>query len=328
MNCNKYFLSPFRQFFALSLFMMLAVGISAQDEAHEGGGEHHRGLQKVGNTFESVWLIDNQTVLVPLKKTAEFDILHRFGTVKNGYDDFWGLYAPSNIRLGVSYVPIKNLMLGVGITKERFLWDYNLKYSILREQGEKTFPVSVTYFGSLAVDTRNASNFRKHEDRYSYFHQLMVARKVNRDFSVQASLNLSHFNFVEAFINDENEVVGKMKNDHYSISVMGRYKVSDAFAFIANYDQPITNHLENNPKPNISFGVEVATVLHAFQGFIGSYKSIVPQYNNVFNQNDFADGGFLLGFNITRLFDLEMENMKDMLFSRKAKKKAKKEGKE
>ena len=108
MNFNKYFLSRLRQFFALSLCMMLGIAISAQEETHEDVGEHHRGLQKVGNTFESVWLIDNQTVLVPLKQTFEFDILHRFGTVQNGYNDFWGLYAPSNIRLGMSYVPIKN----------------------------------------------------------------------------------------------------------------------------------------------------------------------------------------------------------------------------
>ena len=215
-------------------------------------------------------------------------------------------------------------MIGVGITKERLLWDYNIKYALLREQGEKPSPVSVTYFGSLAVDTRNAKNFRQHLDRYSYFHQLMIARKINRDLSIQASINLSHFNYVEAFLNDEQEVVGKMKNDHYSFSVMGRYKISDAFAFIGNYDQPITNHLTNNPKPNISIGVEVATVLHAFQGFIGNYKSIVPQYNHAFNQNDFTDGGFLVGFNITRLFDLKMENMGDMLFSRKDKKKKKK----
>ena len=53
----------------------------------------------VKNTFESVWIIDNQTVMVPLKKTFEMDIQHRFGTVENGYEDFWGFFAPSNIRL-------------------------------------------------------------------------------------------------------------------------------------------------------------------------------------------------------------------------------------
>ena len=52
----------------------------------------------VKNTFGSVWLIDNQTVIVPIKGTFEFDIQHRFGTVKNGISDLAGFFAPSNIR--------------------------------------------------------------------------------------------------------------------------------------------------------------------------------------------------------------------------------------
>ncbi|MEO7264291.1 MAG: DUF5777 family beta-barrel protein, partial [Ferruginibacter sp.] len=66
-------------------------------------------LKPVKNTFESVWIIDNQTILVPVKGTFEMDIMHRFGTVKKGYEDFWGFFAPSNIRLGFSYVPINKL---------------------------------------------------------------------------------------------------------------------------------------------------------------------------------------------------------------------------
>jgi hypothetical protein len=280
---------------------------------------HSRPLQRVGNTFESIWLIDNQTVLVPLRKTFEFDILHRFGTIKNGYSDFLGLYAPSNIRIGFGYTPVNNLMVGFGFTKERLLWDVNLKYAILKEKGKKPFPVSVTYFGNVAAETREKINYLNTSDRFSYFHQLMVAKKVTRDLSVQGSINLSHFNHVEGYINSEGEIAGKMKNDHLSFSLLGRYKISDAFAFIGNYDQPITQHPVNNPNPNISFGVELATPLHAFQVFMGNYKWMVPQYNNMYNNNNFAEGAFLVGFNITRLLDAKEENLSDMMFKRKSK---------
>jgi hypothetical protein len=280
---------------------------------------HSRPLQRVGNTFESIWLIDNQTVVVPLRKTFEFDILHRFGTVKNGYSDFLGLYAPSNIRIGFGYTPVNNLMVGFGFTKERLLWDVNLKYAILKEKGKNPFPVSVTYFGNVAAETREKINYLNTSDRFSYFHQLMVAKKVTRDLSVQGSINLSHFNHVEGYINSEGEIAGKMKNDHLSFSLLGRYKISDAFAFIGNYDQPITRHPVNNPNPNISFGVELATPLHAFQVFMGNYKWMVPQYNNMYNNNNFAEGAFLVGFNITRLLDTKEENLGDMMFKRKSK---------
>lgn len=44
----------------------------------------------VKNTFSSIFIIDNQTVMVPYKGTLEFDIQHRFGLIENGYEDFWG----------------------------------------------------------------------------------------------------------------------------------------------------------------------------------------------------------------------------------------------
>lgn len=278
---------------------------------------HSRPLQRVGNTFESTWLIDNQTVLVPLRKTFQFDILHRFGTINNGYSDFWGLYAPSNIRLGFAYTPINNLMVGFGFTKFNLLWDFNAKYAIMKEHGPNPKPVSVTYFVNMAVDTRPSENFTYGSDRWSYFHQIMVAKKLNRDLSVQGSLNLSHFNAVEAFINPEGDKQALMNNSHFSFTILGRYKVSDALSFIGNYDQPITQHPANNPNPNISLGLELATPLHAFQVFVGNYQWIIPQYNNVFNRNNFTDGQFLIGFNITRLLDVKEENLKEMVFKEK-----------
>jgi hypothetical protein len=315
--------------------VLVAMGYSVcmgQDESETKKPEeevitiaiHSRPLQRVGNTFESVWLIDNQTVLVPLRKTFEFDIQHRFGTMGKGYDDLWGIYAPSNIRIGFGYTPINNLMVGFGFTKERLLWDFNVKYAILKENSERGWPVSVTYYGNIAVDTRQEENFAGYTnqtDRFSYFHQIMVAKKLTRDFSLQGSINLSHMNMVEAYFNPEGEKEPKMKNDHISGSLLGRYKVSDAFAFIANYDQPFTKHTTNNPKPNISMGVELATPLHAFQVFVGNYQWLVPQYANFYNQNDYTGGlkGFLIGFNITRLLDTQEEDLGDMMFKRKKK---------
>jgi hypothetical protein len=280
---------------------------------------HSRPLQRVGNTFESIWMIDNQTTHVPLRRTFEFDIIHRFGTVLNGYEDFFGLYAPSNIRIGFGYTPINNLMVGLGFTKYNLLWDVNVKYALLKEKGDRPFPVSLTYYGNMAIDTRPDENFVNNTDRLSYFNQLMVAKKLTRDFSAQVSVNYSHMNAVEGYVDDNGDIQGTMKNDHFSFSLLGRYKISDAFAFIGNYDQPLTQHPANNPHPNISLGVELATPLHAFQVFMGNYDWIVPQYSNFFNENDYTEGAFLIGFNITRLLDTQEEDLGDMMFKRKNK---------
>ena len=301
---NRNFQSSKRiLFLLLAIFSLTINGVVAQDPDTETETEE-QDTRPVRSIFESAWLIDNQSVLVPIKGTFEFDMQHRFGTWQNGYDDFYGLFASSNIRLGFSYTVIDRLAVGFGITKSNMTWDISGKYAILRQTRSGNIPISITYFGNIAIDTRNKDNFVNSSDRYSFFNQLIIARKITPEFSAQIAPSYSHFNSVEAFINSSNEIESIMNNDHFAISVAGRYKVSDVMAIIANYDQPITKHKSNNPNPNISFGVEMATSSHTFQIFAGNYYFITPQRNNVFNQNNpefFSD--FLIGFNITRLWN-------------------------
>jgi hypothetical protein len=281
------------------LLTMLGINVIAQDSVQPVNAKS----KPVKNTFESNWIIDNQSVIVPIKGTFEMDILHRFGVVTNGYKDFYGLFAPANIRLGFSYVVRNNLQLGFGFTKERLQWDFNAKYAIVKQSKSKGWPISITYFGNIVVDTRDKENFVEGTDRLSYFNQIIIARKITDKFSAQVSPSLSHFNNVEGYIDEEGKIQQKMKNDHFAIAFMGRYKLTEQMAFLVNYDQPLTEHPTNNPHPNISFGLEVVTSSHAFQVFAGNYQGIVPQSNNFYNQNDYTEGQFLIGFNITKLWN-------------------------
>ena len=282
----------------LVLFALITIPLSAQEE-----GETKKKEKPVRSMFESTWLIDNQTVIVPIKGTFQMDILHRFGNFGNGYDDLFGIFAPSNIKLGFGYSILDNLSIGFGITKNYKTWDFNIKYAIIQQTRSGSMPLSITYFGNAALDSRQAKNFANSTDRWSYFHQLIIARKVTDAFSIQVAPSLSHYNAVEAYINTEMEEVAKMNNDHIAIAISGRYKIKDQLAVIASYDQPITDHLENNPFAGVAFGIEATTSSHAFQIFIGNYKDIVPQRNNTFNNNEFGEGDILLGFNITRLWN-------------------------
>ncbi len=283
-------------------------------------------VKPVKNTFESVWIIDNQTVMVPVKHTLEMDIMHRFGVIDKGYRDFWGFFAPSNIRLGINYSPINNLNLGIGITKNNMLFDASAKYAIIKQTKGK-YPVSVTYYGNVAINTKktgdvvlyDGSAIKHNSDRYFFFNQLIIARKITNKLSVQIAPSVTHQNAVAGFYM-KNDSTGKviyrsMKNDHFAIAVAARYKLTNVTSVMVNYDQPLTKHPSNNPHPNLSFGVEFNTSSHSFQVFVGNYYNLNPQQNNLFNKiNPFkytdnltgqkVNGGqFLIGFNITRLWN-------------------------
>lgn len=282
-------------------------------------------IKPVKNTFRSVWIIDNQTVMVPIKKTFEMDIQHRFGTINKGYEDFWGLFAPSNIRLAVSYSPIDKLYVGMGITKSNMIWDFNAKYSII-QQTPGVYPVSITYYGDFSFDTRKDGKngpfahlfsnskitdgdglFTYYTDRFLYFHQLIIARKINNKISVQVAPSVSHQNSVNGYYKQidstTRKVVGEMQHNHFAVSFAGKYQLTNVTSIIFNVDQPVTIHTAGNPNPNVSAGLEFTTGSHAFQLFLTNYSFLNPARNNLYNRNNWRDNKFLVGFNITRLWN-------------------------
>jgi len=318
-NISKGWLTLPVSFF--SFLILFQANLSAQDSTAVAEiTAAPKKVKPVKNTFQSIWIIDNQTVMVPVKGTFEMDIMHRFGTVQKGYDDFWGFFSPSNIRLGVTYSPINKLNLGIGITKSNMLWDVSAKYSIIAQTKGK-YPVSVTYYGNVAYATlkdKDKSIFKYTTQRISFFNQLIIARKVTDKLSVQIAPSVSHQNAVSGYYT-KNDSTGtaifkNMKFDHFAIAVSGRYQLTNVTSLLINYDQPITTHATNNPNPNLSFGFEFNSSGHTFQLFMGNYSLLNQQRNNLYNTNSPFDytqadgtkvkgGAFLIGFNITRLWN-------------------------
>ncbi|MEQ8302433.1 MAG: DUF5777 family beta-barrel protein [Cyclobacteriaceae bacterium] len=275
----------------LILTILCSGGAWAQDEGEDATSER----TPARPAFESAQLLDMQSVVVPSKGTLEFDIQHRFGLVENGISDLYGLYAPSNIRMGFTYAPINNLSLGFGFAKFKKYLDFNAKYAILKQSRDGAIPVSVTYFGDVAVDTRAPENFSESVHRLSYYNELIIARRITSKISLQLSPSFSHFNATDSLY----------KHDVIALGVGARYKFSSQSSIVINYVHQFTTH--DDPdfelQPNISIGWEIATSSHAFQIFITSFQSIIYQENISYNTNDFLKGDIAIGFNITRLWN-------------------------
>jgi hypothetical protein len=313
---------PLCFYLVVLLFLLNSNGIAQDDSAAAAKKipSPVMVMQKpVKNTFQSVWIIDDQTVMVPVKGTFEMDIQHRFGTVQNGYKDLWGIYSSSDIRLGFSYAPINNLYLSFGITKINMLWDGSAKYAILKQTKNK-YPVSVTYYGNIAyksIEDPGNVLFTYNTQRWSFFNELIIARKVTDKFSVQVAASVSHQNSVPGYYTKSdtvNVVFKEQKFDLFAISVCARYKLTQATSFIIDYDQPLTAFATNNPHPNLAFGFEFNTSGHTFQVFAGNYPLLNPQQNSLYNTNNpfgftqtggtkVPGGQFGIGFNITRLWN-------------------------
>ena len=238
--------------------------------------------------FESTSLIESQTNRVYSKGTIEMIMNHRFGLV-TGTNDMIGIWAPANIRIAVNYSITGRITVGFGTTKDSRLQDFSLKGAVLRQTVDGKMPVSITYYGNAAVSALPKENFYHTSDRWSFYNQLIIAKRFSKVFSLQLAPSYSHYNVVDA----------PMRNDLFAIEFGGRVKVTSDMSILLDVNQPITSQ-QKIPKSGFSIGTEFSTVGHSFQIFVSNYSGIINQQSNMFNQNDFFDGDFVIGFNISR----------------------------
>lgn len=149
--------------------------------------------------------------------------------------------------------------------------------------------------GTLFDETFKASH------RFSYFAEVMIARRFCKQFSAQLGVSWVHYNLVDQAEMTNNHVNG-MKNDNINISGIGKIKISPQTSIMLSYSQPVLTYLNTAPWPNAGLGVEVSTSTHAFQVFLTSASGLVPQEAVMYNYNNPYNGYLLLGFNITRLW--------------------------
>ncbi|NNC94230.1 MAG: hypothetical protein HKN92_01630 [Chitinophagales bacterium] len=261
----------------------------------------------VRTPFENGILLDRNTIVQPRAKSFEMVIQHRFGNVNSEGFDLIGIFGPSNIRIGFNYSIWDKFQIGIGSSKNRLVQDLNWKWAILQQSRGNEIPLFITYYGNAAVEALKKEQYEKVSHRFSYYHEVMFARKFTKDFTAQLTFNYAHFNVVDSsgFIPEgESEIVNHdYKHDNFSVGILARYKVSSQMSVVLQYDQSLIFLDVDEAQPNLMLGIEIATGSHAFQIYAGSYRAIIPQYNMVYNQNKFWKGDVAIGFNITRMWN-------------------------
>lgn len=279
-----------KRFILCCLMAMLAVQAIAQDEPDN---------RPVLDPYASPTLIDNPTTLTPWPGSFQYVIQHRFGVIEE-LSDLYGIYAPSNIRMGINYGITENIMVGFGTEKNNKLQDFSAKYRVLTQTRSGSMPVSVAVYGNMAVDARDEEVFGvnyKFTNRLSYFSQLIVSRKFSHWLTLHVAPSFSHVNAADSLI--EHDIIG--------VHAGGRAVFRGTSAFIFEYHHPLLvegimeyREWHYEPQPSLALGVEFGTATHAFQVFVAPFEHLVPQKNYLFNYNELGD--MRVGFNITVRF--------------------------
>ena len=296
----------------LFTFCFLSVQLFAQDDLMNMLEEETAAEavpEKVSATFKGIKLINANTIETTKKKTLEFRITHRFGNMQLGKSasthSLGGLDNASNIRFSLDYGLTDNLSIGLGRSKTFEHIDGNLKWRFL-SQKTSGMPISAAYFTNVAVTPAVASDDRydKVANRFSYTHQLIIARKFSPGISLEVLPTFIHRNLVDqSIVNIANNTVDE--NDLISIGFAGRVKVSKRVALVADYFLTISEFRDsdNGYYDPLSVGIEIETGGHVFHINVSNTAGIIENDFIPYSTDSWGDGNYKLGFNISRVFN-------------------------
>ena len=250
------------------------------------------------NTFKSTRIINNHSVEIFNPSQLDVRISHRFGALNSGLYELYGL-DQATIRIGLEYGIMENMMIGFGRSSYNKTYDTFIKYLLLKQQqGTKNIPMSVAYFSNVSVNSSQKDY--PFLGRLSFCNQLMIASKINSEFSIQLMPSWIHWNMVKLRTHE---------NDIFLVGVGFRYLISKSVSINSEYifrlngydESYLGEQLYNN---SFSIGVDIETGGHVFQLHL---TNSLPMYESGFmtrTQGDWFDGGIHFGFNISREFNL------------------------
>lgn len=127
---------------------------------------------------------------------------------------------------------------------------------------------------------------------------MMIARKFNKQLSLQIAPMVAHFNTVKI------EQAGIIpENTHFGLGVGGRYAFDERKAITLEF-LPVVGERSPGTFNHFAIGYEIETGGHVFQMFFMSGKWFTEQHLLARTNTDFFEGDFRLGFNINRVFGL------------------------
>lgn len=252
----------------------------------------------VEDIFMAGTIVSLSTVAALPAKNLSSSVMHNFGLISGGIDDFFGLDVGATVRLGLDYGLTDRLNIGIGRSNLENTVDLRAKYILLQQMRSDKMPVQLAVRGNVGINTQRERRFDySFIERLNYSASVLVGRKFNEKLSLQVSPTISHFNTVVK----ETEVTNR--HTLFALGVVGRYKLSQANAIAFEY-LPVLGNQNPGTTNHVALCYEIDTGGHVFQIFLMSGQAFTEQHLIALTNSDISDFEFRIGFNINRVFGL------------------------
>lgn len=268
---------------SISLF---SLGLFGQDKG-----------EKITQTFKDTRVVNGHSIETNKTGQMKFIIAHRFGLINDGIQELYGL-DQSTIRLGLDYGVFDWLTVGIGRSSFQKTVDGFLKAKLMHQRTTGS-PISLAVLSTAAVNTLEAPG--PVEDvpdrtRWAYTNQLLIARKFSDRFSLQFMPTHVHKNLVMTK-EDENDII--------SLGGAGIFQLTKLISFKAEYYYALPDQLPDVNTNSLALGFDIETKHHVFQLHLGNSRGMVEKFFITETFGEWDKGDIMLGFNITRDFQIK-----------------------
>ena len=277
-----------------TLFLLFTVLLFSQDDLLSEIDTATETPLYASAVFKGLKVINFESTKLVAKGGFNFIVSHRFGTVKNGFQNLFGL-DEAVTHLNFVYGLSEHINISASRSSNQKIYEVATKFRLVSQQAGKIPFTVVGYTSVLANTALDTDNLPKLEfkHRLSYIAQLLVSRKMNKNLSLILSPTFFHDNY----LTDDFQ-----ENSQYGVGFGGRYKLGKRWSLNTEYGVHLNrskNSLYNNP---FSIGVDLETGGHVFQLLFTNSQSM--NTNGVFGTStgEWRESDVYFGFNLARSF--------------------------
>lgn len=262
-------------------------------------GEDKPGKEFVKYAFKSPRVINAHSMEFLAPGTMDFRILHRFGLLSQGAENFFGLDQAS-MRLGFDFGVTRNLMFGVGRSTYKKELDGYIKFApIMQSRGYHAVPFTFAVVAGMTMNTlpwQDPTIKNYFSSRLAFYFQGIIGRKFSESFTLQLAPTVVHNNIVP---------FQTQPNDIKAIGLGGRAKLSRRVALTWDYFYVMDGLQKGTTFPPVSVGVDIETGGHVFQLHVSNATGMNERAFITETVNDWTKGQLRFGFNLSRVFQIK-----------------------
>jgi hypothetical protein len=241
--------------------------------------------------FHSTHALNLETAQAISRTNFEFQIYHRFfPPVSEGYDLFYGLDGPANIRIAMAYGITDDLTAALARNSRHGNVDLRGKF-VLYQIEHETMPLLIAVQAGMGWNTSVFGRNDTDSKNFQYYGQLIINTVIDEKLGV---------GLVPSFLYNSDFLSADHENS-FALSGYVQYYFMRRFSVVGEWTGVIDGY--ERMYDTYTIGVEIQTAGHFFKILVSNNIDLNPSLYLPGSDQAFKADQLRLGFNITRLLD-------------------------